>query len=89
MAPGAGRFSTSEPSCGISTRNPSKPHSNASGRETYGNNPALAGNAKFQPLIMDQVAEKYGWPEPLVWSLALEGKADLERFKALDWGLRI
>ncbi len=38
---------------------------------------------------MDQVAEKYGWPEPLVWSLALEGKADLERFKALDWGLRI
>jgi predicted GIY-YIG superfamily endonuclease len=40
MAPGAGRFSTSEPSCGISTRNPSKPPSNASGLETYGNNMA-------------------------------------------------
>ena len=35
-----------------------------------------------------QVAEKYGWPEPLVWSHALEGKDDLERFKALRWGLR-
>jgi len=35
-----------------------------------------------------QVAEKHGWPEPMVWSLALEGKDDLERFKALNWGLR-
>ena len=34
-----------------------------------------------------QVAEKHGWPEPLVWSIALEGKDDLERFKALMWGL--
>jgi len=24
----------------------------------------------------------------MVWSLALEGKDDLERFKELDWGLR-
>jgi len=35
-----------------------------------------------------QVAEKHGWPEPIVWSLALEGKEDLERFRELKWGLR-
>jgi len=35
-----------------------------------------------------QVAEKHGWPEPLVWSLALEGKDDQARFKELGWGLR-
>ncbi len=35
-----------------------------------------------------QVAEKHGWAEPMVWSLALEGKDDLARFKELGWGLR-
>ena len=35
-----------------------------------------------------QVAEKHGWAEPLVWSVALEGKEDLDRFKSLNWGLR-
>ena len=35
-----------------------------------------------------QVAGKHGWAEPLVWSIALEGKSDLDRFKALNWGLR-
>ncbi|MBW2559090.1 MAG: hypothetical protein JRD69_09725 [Deltaproteobacteria bacterium] len=35
-----------------------------------------------------QVAEKHNWAEPMVWSLALEGKSDLDRFKALNWGLR-
>jgi hypothetical protein len=35
-----------------------------------------------------KVAEKQGCPEPLVWSIALEGKSDLDRFKALNWGLR-
>ena len=45
-----------------------------------------------------QVAEKHacpvgpedrtgGWTEPMVWSLALEDKEDIERFKALNWGL--
>ncbi len=29
-----------------------------------------------------------GWTEPMVWSIALEGKDDLQRFKALNWGLR-
>ena len=33
-----------------------------------------------------QVAEKHGWTEPLVWSIALEGKSDLDRFKALNCG---
>jgi hypothetical protein len=35
-----------------------------------------------------QVAEKHGWAEPMVWSIALEGKDDLKRFKELGWGLR-
>ena len=35
-----------------------------------------------------QVAEKHGWTEPMVWSLSLEGKSDLDRFKAVNWGLR-
>ena len=35
-----------------------------------------------------QVAEKHGWADPLVWSIALDGKSDLDRFKALNWGLR-
>jgi len=35
-----------------------------------------------------QVADKHGWTEPMVWSLALEGKEDRERFKELNWGLR-
>jgi len=36
-----------------------------------------------------QVAEKHGWPEPLVWSIVLEGQEDLKRFKVLNWELRI
>jgi ParB/RepB/Spo0J family partition protein len=35
-----------------------------------------------------RVAEKHGWPEPLVWSLALEGKEEIERFRELKWGIR-
>ena len=35
-----------------------------------------------------RVAEKYSWPEPLVWSVALEGKDDLQRFRELNWGLQ-
>ena len=30
-----------------------------------------------------QVAEKHGWAEPLVRSIALEDKSDLDRFSAL------
>ena len=35
-----------------------------------------------------QVAEKHNWTEPMVWSLALEDKKDLDRFKEIGWGLR-
>ena len=37
---------------------------------------------------VSQVAEKHNWTEPMVWSLALKDKEDLERFKKLGWGLR-
>jgi len=37
---------------------------------------------------ISRVAEKHGWPEPMVWSPALEGKDDHERFKQLNRGLR-
>ena len=41
-----------------------------------------------QGFTVPQITEKHGWAEPLVWSIALEGKDDLQRFKALNWGLR-
>lgn len=37
---------------------------------------------------VSHVVQKHCWTEPMVWSLALEGKKDLERFKQLSWGLR-
>ena len=37
---------------------------------------------------VSQVSEKHGWTEPMVCSIALKGKDDLERFKELNWGLR-
>ena len=37
---------------------------------------------------VSQLTEKHGWTEPMVWSLALEDKEDLERFKELGWGVR-
>jgi DNA-binding CsgD family transcriptional regulator len=37
---------------------------------------------------VSQVSEKHCLPEPIVWSVALEGKNDPERFKQLNWGLR-
>jgi len=33
-----------------------------------------------------RVAKKHGFPEPVAWSLALEEKEDLERFRQLNWG---
>ena len=35
-----------------------------------------------------QVAEKHGWPEPLVWALKLERKNDIAKCKELQWGIR-
>jgi len=64
-------------------------------RETIRNHLAKMPTLAFQPntdlsrgFTVSQVAEKHGWTEPMVWSLALEGKDDLQRFKELDWGLR-
>ncbi len=37
---------------------------------------------------VSQVAEKHDWTEPMVWSLALEGKEDIKRFRELRWELR-
>lgn len=63
-------------------------------RETIRNHlakmPELANQPKAdlsKGFTVPQVAEKHGWPEPLVWSIALEDKDDLKRFKALMWGL--
>jgi len=41
-----------------------------------------------QGFTVAQMAKKHGWTEPMVWSLALEGKEDHNRFKELGWGLR-
>jgi hypothetical protein len=31
------------------------------------------------------IAEKHGWADPMVWSLALENKDECKRFKELGW----
>jgi len=50
---------------------------------------AFASNTDLsRGFTVSRVAEKHGWTEPMVWSLALEGKDDLQRFEALNWGLR-
>lgn len=41
-----------------------------------------------QGLSVPETAREHCYPEPLVWSVALEGKSDQERFKSLNWGLR-
>ena len=48
---------------------------------------SIRGSLKKGNLI-NEVPKEQGCPEPLVWSVALEGKTDQERFKALNWGLR-
>ena len=52
--------------------------------------PALANPVNTdlsRDFTVAQVAEKHGWAEPMVWSLALEGKEDLKQFKELGWDL--
>jgi hypothetical protein len=39
-------------------------------------------------LSVSEAAQKHGCPEPLVWSIELEGKSDQDRFVSLNWGLR-
>jgi hypothetical protein len=50
--------------------------------------PNSANGDLSQGFTVAQVAEKHGWSEPQVWSLALEGKNDHDRFKELGWGFR-
>jgi hypothetical protein len=57
----------------------------------YSENPRLIRSIKKSLKKGDacyKVAEEHACPEPLVWSIALEGKSDQERFKSLGWGLR-
>ncbi len=37
---------------------------------------------------VNQVAERHGWPESLVWALKMEGKNDIPKYRELQWGLR-
>ena len=50
--------------------------------------PKLLNADLSQGFTVSQVAQKHGWTESMVWSLALEGKDDCNRFKELGWGLR-
>jgi len=50
--------------------------------------PNLTNSDLSRCFTVSQVAEKHGWTEPMVWSLALEGKEVIERFKEISWGLR-
>jgi hypothetical protein len=57
----------------------------------YYENPRLIRSIKKslkKGLASYRVAEEHGCPEPLVWSIALEGKSDQECFRSLGWGLR-
>ncbi len=39
----------------------------------------LVNTDLLKGFTVSQVAEKHGCPEPLVWSIGLEGKSDLDR----------
>ena len=57
----------------------------------YSPNPRLVQSIRGfleKGVSIPEVANKHGCPEPLVWSIALEGKSDRERFESLNWGLR-
>ena len=57
----------------------------------YSDNPPLVQSIRGfleKGVSIPEVAKKQGCPEPLVWSIALEGKSDRERFESLNWGLR-
>jgi len=50
--------------------------------------PNLINSDLERGFTVSQVAEKHGWTEPMVWSLALKDKEDIERFREIGWGLR-
>ena len=51
--------------------------------------PNLINSDLSKGFTVAQVAEKHVWTEPMVRSLALEGKEDLKRFKEVRWGYKI
>jgi len=57
----------------------------------YAHNPRLFKSIRElleKGVSVPEVSEHNGCPEPLVWSIALEGKSDQYRFESLNWGLR-
>jgi len=57
----------------------------------YANHPSLVQSIEDllkKRVPIPDIAKKIGCPEPLIWSIALEGKSDQERFRQLNWGLR-
>jgi len=46
--------------------------------------PFLVNTDLAKGFSASQVSQKHGWPEPLVWSLALQERDDLARFKELN-----
>jgi len=57
----------------------------------YYDNPDLVQSIRYflgEGLSVPEIAEEHWYPEPLVWSIAFEGKTDQERFESLNWGLR-
>jgi len=49
----------------------------------------LANEQLERGFFANSIAEKLGWPEPLVWAVALKGKDDKERFADLKWNIRV
>jgi len=57
----------------------------------YAHNPRLFKSIRElleKGVSVPEVSEDNGCPEPLVCSIALEGKNDQDRFESLNWGLR-
>ena len=86
------RFANPEPSSPKVESAPDNQRSGArdlsdfSAAVTYCNNTQLFQSVRKSledGLPVSEVAKKHAWPEPLVWSIALESKSDLDRFKAL------
>jgi len=57
----------------------------------YAHNPPLVQSIRElleKGVCVPEVSEELGCPEPLIWSITLEGKSDQDRFESLNWGLR-
>ena len=50
--------------------------------------PKVVNSDLKKGFTVTQVAEKYGWPESMVWSLKLDEENDKRRYQELQWGIR-